>query len=303
MTPNWGQFPFCNAPLRSNAERGQNLWPAAFTAAEIMDVYRNWKTIDFNIKGLPASVDARIAIDQAASTLNTGQLLALDVAVDMALAGAGNRDSVVGRMERRTDSSQCTGVKFVYNKSLCYIELSFYPVIDARSGKTLPGVVRVPRANNYLYHPRFLMVFWASGSVFSNSPLALYGYGTCEGTLNFVGGSGFIGGGIDENDVYYAPTGTTEATLLSDRGFHATERVDEIVFSPRSAAKGATVILSGATFDANAVVSIGRTPAQAVVAPDCKSISLAVPGQAPREPIIVATSRCELVTREYFQPA
>jgi hypothetical protein len=161
----------------------------------------------------------------------------------------------------------------------------------------------VPRGNHYLYHPRFLMVFWASGYLFSNSVMALNGAGTCDGVIDFQGGSVPVGGGVDQNDIYYAPAGTGNATIYSNQGLNAIERIDEIVFAPRSAPKGATVVLSGATFDRKATASVGRVPAQSTVASDQKSISLIVPDQAPREPIIITSDKCELVTKEYFRPA
>jgi hypothetical protein len=298
MTPKWGAFPFCNAPIRDNAQRGQNLWPVGFTADQIMDLYYNWKTIDFNIEAVPDVTDERIRIEEASSVLNTGQLLALDMALDMATAGNANRSGVTGKLTRRTDSSQCTGVRFVHNKSLCYVELSFYPVIDSISKKVLPGVVRVARGNRYLYHPRLLMVFWASGYVFSNSAMALYGAGTCVGVVDFDGGSVPVGGGVDENDIYYAPAGTGNAAIYSNQGFNAVERLDEITFSPRGAQAGDALTVEGIDLGGVKSVWFGRLPASFSI--NNKVLTVTVPEGAAREPITMATDQDVFATREYF---
>ncbi len=109
------------------------------------------------------------------STLNTGQIAALDIALDPISHSAANRVGILGDMVMQPDNSTCHGGKLVYNQNLCYIEVDWG---QAR---------RQARGSRYLYFPRVVVIYYASGYIFANDVTLLQGAGDAFGAILFPG--------------------------------------------------------------------------------------------------------------------
>jgi hypothetical protein len=180
-----GSFPFCAVPFRTGAQGLQGTYPIGFTAEQIRWAYSNVSTYHFNITAVPDLLDANLEILQAMSILNIGLLAGLGIAVAPILGSAAQRTGVIGDMTRRMDTSKCTGTKFVFNQNLCYFEIDFGDVVRVQSGSGRA-------AGSFLYFPKVVLIFFASGYVFANDLRFLLGAGTIIGGVDWKDSSGVI---------------------------------------------------------------------------------------------------------------
>lgn len=180
-----GTNPFCSAPYMNSVQQIQGLYPIPYTAAQILHFYREVETLHFNITAVQDPLDALLDIGSAMSALNTFGLAALGIAVAPILGSASQRILVTGDMVRRDDPEKCTGMRFIYNQNLCYIEIDFSQAVRQMRGSG-------NSQGNYFYFPRIVMIFYASGYVFANDVTLLDGAGTILGGVDFVGTSGVL---------------------------------------------------------------------------------------------------------------
>lgn len=285
MIPKWGMNPFCNVPIRTGAEQLRNRYPAAFTHAQIIDAFYNWKTIPFSVMATRSLEDALVEIMQAMSLLNMDQLLALGIAISPILSSAAQRTGVSGTMTRRVDTSVCNGVRLIYNHSLAYFEINF---ADVR---------RAPMGSTYLYYPRIVCIFYAEGLIFANDLAFLYGAGAVTGAILIDGASGSI------NDMNWAAANGPPLGSYMAGEWRAGERYDAITFTPKLAAPGATVTITGVTLENLDKVIFGEAEAVFTVSADQKTVTATVPHGAAHEPISFTTTDGDYYfTREHFRP-
>jgi hypothetical protein len=188
-------------------------------------------------------------------------------------------------MTRRVDTSVCNGVKLVYNQNLAFFEINF---ADVR---------RAPIGSTYLYYPRIVCIFYADGLIFANDLSFLYGAGPVTGAILIDGASGSI---TDMNSA--AANGPPLGSYLAGE-WRAGERYDAITFTPKQAAPGSTVTITGVTFEKLDKVLFGEAEATFTVSTDKQTVTATVPEGAGHEPIsFITTDGDSYFTREYFRP-
>lgn len=181
----FGSNPFCSAPYMTAPQSLRGIWPVRYTADQILHAYREVESYHFSITAVQDPLDALLDIGDAMAVISGFGLAGLGIALSPILASAAQRILVTGDMTRRTDPEKCTGVRFVYNSNLCYIEIDF--------GEAVREVLGSGNSQgNYFYRPRIVLIFYASGYVFANDLTLLSGAGVILGGIDMPGTSGVI---------------------------------------------------------------------------------------------------------------
>ena len=272
----------------TGSEESAQLHPFGYTLKDLTDLWKNLKSFHVSITGVQDVIDARIDILEAANFLNTGQLIALDVALDPIEAQAAERTHFVGEGERVDgDTAVCAPGRVIYNRSLAYVEINFS---DVRR-KAIGG--------SYLFYPRCVILFWASGYIFASSITLL------DGNISPVTGTVLVGSSIQlPNMEWFVSTVEPLAgspSMFGDVIF--TERYDAIKMSSFSASPGQAITFTGVTFfPVTEVIFPDNKPAQFTIANDRLSLVATVPPGCVPGYILIRNNDVEYYPRQVFRP-
>ncbi len=267
----------------TSGQQTRGLYPVGYLASQVMDAVLNLKSYTFDISAFKDPLDENLDIFGAMSSLNTGQLAALGIAIDP-LAST-SRIFVNGTMSRREDGT-CNGVKFVFNHDLCYMEINFGDMVRRQVSSGNPA--------SQLYYPRFTVLFFCSGYVFSNDVFLLDGAGTMFGGID-VGGSQGV---IQDLNVVSGDGPPVGQPNVFGPGIQPGERFDSIEFVKQ----GNKLHVTGIVFEDLLKVRIGYIDTTFTVANDFLSVDVDIPTGVKPDPIVFQTTRYTYTTRTPFYP-